>query len=208
MKYSLFVLLLAIGCTETAPDTVERQEALTAAEISVPAAPSTELANQAERKAKAEWTGDVAPQAIDWTEANRHPRVKDGLIPATQTPRLNAATLPVLLPQNDHLLASVALSTGELWYGADMNADGIHVYIHGSRGAFPIDLKLSAEQRANLQNFTVYRSHEIVTLAFQMYGAAYRIDVECDQPTNDARCNQDTFVTEMAESLVLAGGQP
>jgi hypothetical protein len=112
------------------------------------------------------------------------------------------------LPQDDQLLASVALSTGDLWYGADMNADGIHVFVHGSRGAFPIDLKLSAEQRENIQNFTIYRSHEIVTLTFQMYGAAYRIDVECDKPTNDARCNQDAFVTQMAETLVLAGGQP
>lgn len=208
MKHLLFVLLLAIGCTETAPDTVERQDPLTAAEFPVPSAPSTELATQAERKAKAEWTGEVAPQTIDWAEANRHPRVKDGLIPAGQTPHLNAASLPVLLPQDDQLLASVALSTGDLWYGADMNADGIHVFVHGSRGAFPIDLKLSAEQRENIQNFTIYRSHEIVTLTFQMYGAAYRIDVECDKPTNDARCNQDAFVTQMAETLVLAGGQP
>lgn len=76
--------------------------------------------------------------------------------------------------------------------------------MHGTRGSYPNTFNLTDEQLAQIQNFTIYRTHEIVTLTFKMYGAAYRIDVECAAP--DIRCKEDTFVTELAENLVFAGG--
>jgi hypothetical protein len=202
MKRLLPIFLLATACSETSPDTAEREQSLTQAQT--PAMISTALENTAEKKAKAEWTGEVAPQVIDWTEARKHLPVKTGLVPAAQADVIASSTLPVLLPGDATLVRSVFMTTGDLWYGADMNAEGVHVYIHGTRGSYPNTFNLTDEQLAQIQNFTIYRTHEIVTLTFKMYGAAYRIDVECASP--DARCKDDAFVTDLAENLVFAGG--
>lgn len=208
MKHWWLVALVAAACTDTGVDSVSdgadtRQQTLT--QVSPSAA---DLSYQLERQAKAEWTGEVAPQRIDWPEAKQHDPIASGVLSDTQMQAVAKASLPVLLPGDAALASSAFVTSGDLWYGADLQADGIHVFVHGSRGARPNDLKLTPEQTENLRNFTIYRSHEIVTLTFQMYGAAYRIDVECDRPTADDRCNKDAFVTSMAESMVFAGGRP
>jgi hypothetical protein len=204
MKRFLPFMLLAAACSDTAPDSVELQQSLVQ-DVVQPAVISTAIENAAEKKAKAEWTGEVAPQVIDWTEAVKHTPIKDGLVPSAQKDIISGVSLPVLLPLDATLASSVFMTKGDLWYGADMNGEGVHVYMHGTRGSYPNDFKLSDEQLAQIQNFTIYRTHEIVTLTFKMYGAAYRVDVECAAP--DARCKDDAYVTNLAENLVLAGGQ-
>lgn len=203
MRLWILMLLIAAGCTEATPDAAEREQALAA-----PANDQMSLANQLERDAKSQWTGEVAPAAVDWAEASGHAKVALGALTQTQIDAISASTVPVLLPNLPAAISSAFVTTGDLWYGADMTVDGAHLFIFGSRGEFPNQLKLSAEEEARLSNFTVYRTHQIVTLSFVMYGAAYRLDVECDKPMDDPRCTHDDYVLGLAEGLVLAGGHP
>ena len=202
MRLWILPLVLAVGSSEAAPDAATQQHALVAQ-----SSDQVGLANQLERKAKAEWTGEVAPAAIQWSEANGHASAPDALN-STQRDAIASTTLPVLLPSDPLMLSSAAFTTGDLWYSAAMRTTGAHTFIMGSRGEFPVDLGLTEAQKQQLSNFTVYRTHQIVTLSFRMYGAAYRIDVECDKPMDDPRCTQDDYVLELAEGLVMVGGQP
>ena len=203
MKRMLWIALFAIGCHETVSSPVETQEGTLEAE-----SPSVVDSLDVERTEKLKWSEPHQIAQIDWTEVNKHQSVNPGLLPATQSEKIEGLGVPVLLPSNPELISRAEIVTGATWYAASMNHDGMNVVIHGSKQSENLDMNVSEEARELMRNFTVYRTHEIVTLTFNMYGVAYSLDIECAAPTTDDRCNKDETVMTMAENLVLAGGQP
>lgn len=203
MKRMLWIALFAVGCHETVSSPVETQEAELVATI-----PSVLESPDVERVEKLKWSEPHQIAQIDWTEVNKHQAATPGLLPEAQTTKIAGLGVPVLLPSNPELISRAEIVTGTNWYAASMNHDGINVVIHGSKQSENLELNVTEEARELMRNFTVYRTHEIVTLTFNMYGVAYSLDIECAAPTTDDRCNKDETVMTMAENLVLAGGQP
>lgn len=204
MKRMLWIALFAIGCHETVSSPVETQEnALLEA-----TSPATSVGFDVERAEKLKWSEPHQIATIDWTEVNKHQHVEPGLVPASESEKITGLGVPVLLPSNPELISRAEIVTGATWYAASMNHDGINVVIHGSKQSENLEMNVTEEARELMRNFTVYRTHEIVTLTFNMYGVAYSLDIECAAPTTDDRCNKDETVMTMAENLVLAGGQP
>ena len=203
MKRMLWVAMFAIGCHETVSSPVETQVSTLEAQ-----SPSVVDSLDVERTEKLKWSEPHQIAQIDWTEVNKHQSVNPGLLPATQSEKIDGLGVPVLLPSNPELISRAEIVTGATWYAASMNHDGINVVIHGSKQSENLDMNVSEEARELMRNFTVYRTHEIVTLTFNMYGVAYSLDIECAAPTTDDRCNKDETIMTMAENLVLAGGQP
>ena len=203
MKRMLWVAMFAIGCHETVSSPVETQVSTLEAQ-----SPSVVDSLDVERTEKLKWSEPHQIAQIDWTEVNKHQSVNPGLLPATQSEKIDGLGVPVLLPSNPELISRAEIVTGATWYAASMNHDGINVVIHGSKQSENLDMNVSDEARELMRNFTVYRTHEIVTLTFNMYGVAYSLDIECAAPTTDDRCNKDETIMTMAENLVLAGGQP
>lgn len=203
MKRMLWVAMFAIGCHETVSSPVETQESTLEAE-----SPNVVDSLDVERTEKLKWSETHQIAQIDWTEVNKHQSASPGLLPAAQSAKIAGLGVPVLLPSNPELISRAEIVTGATWYAASMNHDGINVVIHGSKQSENLELNVTDEARELMRNFTVYRTHEIVTLTFNMYGVAYSLDIECAAPTTDDRCNKDETVMTMAENLVLAGGQP
>lgn len=208
----MFVMVLVfsaglLGChEEVQSDTSTSAQALEKEPVAVA---DTSRANQLERAGKAAWVeGAPIVQPVDWVAADAHEVLEAGLLKPENVEKLKAVPLPVLVPNDASLLQDVFVSTGDHWYSARLKDDTHQVYIKGMSAAFQHKMNISAEEKARLQQFQIYRTHQIVTLAAVFFGVAYTIDVECKAPTSDVRCTDDAYVLKLADSLVRAGGQP
>lgn len=209
MKHLLYILIgiAVVGCHDLAePDTQTRAQELTSDNPSE--APARKAANALERAQKLAWSeGQPIEQVVDWQAADAYPAMQATLASdAAQT--LATASLPVLLPDDATLTHDVFVTTGPTWYTARMQGDGVVVFVKGNRAAFVHGLTLTPEERAQLSQFNVSRTHMILSLSTQSFGVAYSIDVECARPTGDQRCEEDAYILGLADSLRRAGGQP
>jgi len=207
MKHVWLVALTLMGCHEAVSPVPD--EASTKQELSqiAPGVSSPEVF-EVERATKEAWSTPTQVTPVDWAEVSKHTPIAANVLSAEESQKIQGLGLPVLLPADSALASTANVVTGENWYTASMQHDGVTVVIHGSTAAHNIDLNVPPETLELMRNFTVYRTHEILTLTFNMYGVAYGLDIECAKPTQDDRCNKDDTILQMAESLVLAGGQP
>lgn len=196
----IFLLGLAACATETESEPVDVQSR--SAELSVDS-----KAESDEIKAKRAWTQRDKPvmQPVDWVAAGQEPKLDLSRLPEAERSKLTDVDLPALIPDVD-FLSSAFIVAGPHWYSARMKAADHSIYIQGNRAAFQHDFGLTDEQKKSVENFTVYRTHAIPTLAFNRFGVAYTIDVECMRPLEDRRCTDDDYVLSIAEGLQLAGG--
>lgn len=205
MKHIWWIVLALAGCHEVvSPDEGSKTHELTESAPGI----ATPDVFEVERAEKEAWASPTQITPVDWSEVSKHTPIAPDVLSEEASQKVQGLGLPVLLPADASLASTANLVTGENWYTASMQHDGITVVIHGSTAAHNIDLKVPPETLELMRNFTVYRTHEIVTLTFNMYGVAFGLDIECANPTQDDRCNKDETILQMAESLVFAGGQP
>lgn len=208
MNRVILIALLGLGlsaCATDASDDGETQRQELKAE-STAGSPAPSSASEIEAQAKRDWNRRAVPevQDVDWDDVG-HKELEPGRLPVEEAAKVAELEVPVLVPDVD-FLDTAFFTRGEHWYTVDLKGPGHSLVMQGTRAAFKHDLGLTDEQRESVANFTVYRSHGIATLAFNHFGVAYAIDVECDQPFKDARCTRDDYLLEIAENLVLAGG--
>jgi hypothetical protein len=122
-------------------------------------------------------------------------------MPALAQAALRDIELPVLLPTEPALLASVVVTRGSGWYGAAMRQGDVGVYVHGSNVVAPVP-KMAPQPEAEVR---IERSEAMVAASLRRFGAAYRIEVSCAAPAQDARCNRDDYVLALVSGLGLAG---
>ncbi|MFU8804896.1 MAG: hypothetical protein ACNA8W_13870 [Bradymonadaceae bacterium] len=145
---------------------------------------------------------------VDWVEALGQESIDLGRLSEKQQEVVGRSNVPVLLPDGDVFLKAAILTVGEHWYAASMPLEGHSLVIQGTRQAFEVpglsDQK--KEPMINTYGHELTRTKGIVGLAFQAFGAAYMLDVECARPMEDVRCTEDAYILEVAESLAVVKG--
>lgn len=205
-RYPLALLIslsaLVVGCANEVDDSPVEVRTGEASLTESPAESSDD-----EAAAKRAWNQRHEPvvQPVDWVEVDSEPKLDLARLPESERAKFEGLDVPALLPDVD-FVSDAFVVTGPHWYSARMNGPGHSLYIQGNRAAFGHDMGLTDEQKKAVKNFTVYRTHAIPTLAFNRFGVAYTIDVECARPLEDSRCTEDEYVLSIAEGLVLAGG--
>jgi len=174
-----------------------------------PASTPDEVAR--EREAKRTWRepGSTEVSAIDWSAASTRPRVDPAVLPEAARALLPHITLPVLLPPDPAMLRGAVLTRGETWYAASLHPEGHHVAIHGSRLAVhhpDLANSIPEDRRRRPGEPELTRTHGIVSVSFDVFGASYVLDVECAAPTTDTRCTEDAYALSVFEGLGVAGG--
>ncbi|MFP4600213.1 MAG: hypothetical protein ACLFVJ_18305 [Persicimonas sp.] len=165
---------------------------------------------QRERAVKKAWqerTPTPKVSEIDWKEAAAQPHLPAGLLDAQDEERLSRSPVPALVPERADLLDGATVTTGPHWYAVSLDGRAHDVYVSGTRMAFEVpSVKLPAERA---EDFRITRNELIASLAFNAYGAAYVIEVECARPSEDARCTEDDYIVGLANDLGLVdrGGQ-
>jgi hypothetical protein len=115
--------------------------------------------------------------------------------------------VPVLAPKQTKLENAKVMVDAE-YYAINGKVDGATITIQGTRlahrykeiGSIPGDRAM----RGSKGFVTV--NEGIRSASFLENGAAYSVDVECADPSHDARCTGDAFVLGLVESLVYVGG--
>ncbi len=166
-------------------------------------------ANELERVAKSNW--NIAPtsqvEEIDWAAANGYTRIALDELPTTEQEKVGQAALPVMLPRQAEVLETTILTLGENWYAASLKDNGASLHIRGTRVSYDFDGDVwTPEERAMGDDYTLTRTHQIVSVSFASFGAAYTIDVECSRPMDDVRCTEDEYALNLANELAVAGG--
>ncbi len=161
-----------------------------------------------ERQAKLnEARVSVVPVTLDWQAAN-DARVKLGLEQGLQS-QIDAVPMPVLLPRTASLSSSAFITKGPGWYAAAMDADGLNVALHGYSIAHqrPDLVEEFGDEAPKPGEPRTSRTHMIVSVSFERFGASYIMEVECARPSQDARCADDRFALSLFEELVMVGGK-
>ena len=116
--------------------------------------------------------------------------------------------VPVILPDDDQLLESAYITVGDAWYEASMQGDGHSVAINGTHRSHSAPGAGGKKEgdHSQPQGHLLTRTHGIVTLAFEEFGVAYAIDVECENPLENPLCAKDEYVLSLAESAGVVGG--
>lgn len=128
--------------------------------------------------------------------------------------QLDAVSLPILLPDRDVVDfedATARLFGRQGFYTASIEGDGVVIEVFGSRQrvAGPSDPRIAdrlAEAR-DADGFIITPGEGSWDVAFNRYGAAYSVTVECGDP-GASRCADANYARELARSLLIAGGQP
>lgn len=120
----------------------------------------------------------------------------------------DASPLPLVLPADDALLASAVVTSGDGWIAASMQADGLHIAVHGL--ALAVEHPgLLAEVGGAFDEVRVAHSHAIWTVSFEAHGMAWALDVECATGPQDDRCTSPSAARALAATMVAVstGGQ-
>ena len=218
-RYRICVLALAgasIGLTaqtqpvRTAPpDTANPALRQTTAPDPAPDAPRVMPVNWVAARQDARTQSQFDNRAVAVRQAPRFPQpTNDGAQAVART------RLPVLIPASNALGLddpAVQLFPQENFYTLSITGADIVIEVFGTRLAHATVPDAAAGRRLRTTDADGYRMTATRygrELSFNRYGAAYSITVECGAPQSDARCTSDDYVRRLAQSLLIAAGNP
>lgn len=171
---------------------------------------------------------EISPQQmpIDWASARADLDAQNGdpLEPVARgvpvrpdnagRAEFDAVSLPVLLPDRGAIDSgdwTTRLFARQGFYTASITSDEVVIEIFGTRQRLsePPDAgsaRRLAEAR-DADGFIVTPGEGSWDVAFNRYGAAYSVMVECADPAAE-RCANADYARTVALSLLIAGGQP
>ncbi len=122
--------------------------------------------------------------------------------------QLARSPVPVLAPSAADALESPAVVVGPEYYAITGRAHGATVTIQGTRAQHAVEGvgPIEGDRAIRRAKGFVTVNEGIRVASWMENGAAYSIDVECADPTGDARCTSDAFVLGLAERLAYVGG--
>ncbi|QCB38965.1 M23 family metallopeptidase [Sphingobium sp. PAMC28499] len=113
--------------------------------------------------------------------------------------------LPVLVPESFFDFVSRKFVGEDSSYLVMVTAKGATLSITGTRLAFDEPGVRPTKPSQTPSEITVDQGERSASAGYVRFGAAYRVDVECDGPS-DKRCADGAYARRLLESVVLAGG--
>lgn len=146
-------------------------------------------------------------EEVRWEEVDGRRQISTQRLSEQAREVVDDSPVPVLLPDDDLLLASAHITVGDAWYAASMSGDDHTVAINGTHRSHSAPRAGGAkeEDHRRPEGHTLSRTHGIVTLTFEEFGVAYAIDVECERPLENPLCVDDDYVISLAEGAGIAG---
>lgn len=117
---------------------------------------------------------------------------------------IESSRLPILLPENPALLASVLVTTGPHFVAWAAQGDGVHVSLHGTDHRWRVGTEAPPAPEPDQvrgMRAVVSQNEGIQTATWDEGGVAWALDLECAQAYRDARCAEPSYVRALAETL-------
>ena len=143
---------------------------------------------------------------VDWKSAAAYRRVSDATLPSALRSVLTDAPVPALVPRAPSVLSRGKATRGPSWYALSMPLEEHTVFVTGNNAeVFVPGVSDNASPRADFDP-RISRTRGIVSAAFNAFGVAYVVEVECQSPFDDPRCTKDEYVRSLVDDLAIAGG--
>lgn len=204
-----FSLAGAFGCADSRSAS---QESTPLAE-SESAQSGAEVAGEEPAKQGGDDATTTELSEIDWEAADAYKGLAISRLEAKAREAVERSPVPVLLPDDEDLLDGMHITVGEAWYAASMSGPDHTVVFNGTHryrdipGA--VDRKEGAHSStAEETEHMLTRTHGIVTLAFESFGVAYAVDVECENPLENKLCTDDDYVLSLVEEAGVVREDP
>lgn len=205
---SLAAALSLGGCESATPtgdsaasETVSQEAALAVVpnRPDVPTPSLSEGAREQEDKRGAE---------VDWEAVAGHPHIGGAFLNEALATMLDAADVPVLLPNDPSLLWNAAGNARPGFYTAQVPADGYTLEFFGTRLENHVPVQVAPDQRIVEGEPMITISEGIPAVSFSRFGVSYWMGMECDRGPADPRCTNPDVLLQVFEDLVVVGGQP
>lgn len=166
--------------------------------------PKVEMAE----KKKIKMPGKLRLDPIDWKKAFVRQRIDDALVPPSVAEARTKSEVPILLPNEPALLENLQIYSGTGWYSATLTGEDRQVMIRGTRAARSYDWNDADKKHFGAsEDVTVTMTEGIVTASFSLYGAAYNLEIECNQGEAGEACRDEATARRYVEKLGLAGSK-
>lgn len=154
-----------------------------------------------------------ALQPIDQVAAAAHaPLEAWTAVPAAGRARLlelaqRDGSPPLLLPERPDLLETAQVVIGPHWYTVSMKGQDFGVVVSGNSASIYVPgMAVAPEAAAAPEAPRITRVHDIVTLSFAAWGAAYDMDIECLGGVEHPLCGDDLLAFDLLATLRHIGG--
>ena len=150
--------------------------------------------------------GESVRREIAWPVAQTRADAVRAELDATTTEDVDRSDVPVLVPPAVATGGRVMIGDG--WYAFSGRGDAFTISVQGSARARVYPHVRAAEPDWIVRDQGAYltRNEGIWSVSWIEHGAAYAIEIECDEPFAGP-CADETFVVELTESLVYLGGK-
>jgi hypothetical protein len=183
---------LAFGCAQAPKPTASEDVALSTAPVA--------------EQPKTRPTPMRVMAVVDWKSAAAYRRVSAAVLPGALRSVLTEAPVPALVPRAPSVLSRGKATRGASWYALSMPLEEHTVFITGNNAeVFVPGVSDNASPRAEFDP-RITRTRGIVSAAFNAFGVAYVVEVECQSPFDDPRCTKDEYVRSLVDDLAIAGG--
>ena len=198
---ALSALAITAACTEPAPS----PEAPRATEAEAPSS----AADEAPLQPSPNEGGAVRTNPVDDAAAGAAPRIAADRVSPEALEVAQRSPVPVLLPDDDALLAAAILTAGETWYAASIPGDDFVIAIQGTNAVHEMpgmgqkEAEESTEEPRESSAPVLSRTHGIVHIAFQEFGVSYTISIDGERPLENPRCAEDGFLLSLHQGAAI-----
>jgi len=147
---------------------------------------------------------------VDWSKVKINSKMQKSLKIAKQIQKsVNGVTLPVLLPRYYLNRKGIQIVSSPNFYTATIPIDGAKLMVAGDR---TYQREIKTEDKRLLKSIKSLSNkfnidNGMVAIYFTRYGINYSLNLECNNPKGDKRCQSRDFLERVYRSLIIVGGR-
>lgn len=147
---------------------------------------------------------------ISWPSPNPKQEKPSKAYPSLLTEGIKETKLPIYIPNNYVYDEKMIVVADENFYSINFLLKDATFMVSGDRtyqesvSADDVEFKTIAE---NVSKVEFVHAEGMMTTDFNRHGINYSILVECDKPKTDKRCNDEAFIKELYNRLIMVGGK-
>jgi hypothetical protein len=147
---------------------------------------------------------------IKWPKPNLQHQKPSMPYPTVLLEGIKNSKLPVYLPSSYAYDKKMIVVADKNFYTISFLLQGATLMISGDR-TFQESISPSNTefQKVVKSKAVVFREEEgIMNTDFNRHGVNYTLSIECEQPKKDKRCQEEIFLHNLYNKLIMVGGRP
>ncbi|SFV64272.1 hypothetical protein MNB_SV-12-817 [hydrothermal vent metagenome] len=146
---------------------------------------------------------------VEWPKTTTQQEKSMKPYPKVLKDGIKEVTLPVYLPRYYIYKKNISIVSDKNFYAITIFLKGASLMITGDR-TYQQKVKLGGKQlktKMKAVDTKFVRAEGIISIDFNRHGVNYSLALECDSPSRDKRCIEDSFLKRVYRGLVIVGGK-